>query len=206
MGKLIFNYSTMGSGKTMDLLRTAYNYDMRNRKILVMKPSIDTKAGNMIETRIGLRREVDILVDKDDVIFNILFERVDSVRCIFVDEAQFLTKRQVYHLFIVSKSLDIPVICYGLRTDFRGNLFEGSSALMAYADELNEFKNNCSICDSMARFNSRRVNNMYVTDGDEVVIDGTENVEYVPLCGDCFVKEVARIDYDKVKKYVKKMR
>ena len=170
-----------------------------------MKPKIDTKAGDMIETRIGIKRKVDILIESDDVIFNILYNKLNDVSCIFVDEAQFLTKSQVYQLFIVSKSLEIPVICYGLRTDFKGDLFEGSAALMAYADELNEFKNNCSICDSMARFNARRVNGVYVTDGDEVVIDGTDNVEYVPLCGDCYLKEVTRIDYGKVKKYVKKL-
>ena len=204
MSKLIFYYSTMGSGKTMDLLRMAYNYDKNNRKILVMKPSIDTKAGDMIETRIGLRRKVDILIDKDAVIFNLISNQVKDVRCIFIDEAQFLTKEQVYHLFIVCKSLNIPVICYGLRTDFKGELFEGSAALIAYADELNEFKNNCSICDEMARFNARRVNGKYVTTGDKIVIDGTQDIEYVPLCGDCYLKEVQRIDYDKVKKYVKK--
>jgi len=203
MAKLIFNYAAMNSGKSMDLIRTIYNYEENGLKVLVMKPEIDIKGGVNIETRAGLSRKVDVLIPQDGNIFVLLVGMLDDVKCIFVDEAQFLSAEQVKHLLIISNALDISIICYGLRTNYKGDLFEGSAALLALSSEVNEFRGLCS-CGEIARFNARRVNGKYVTDGDELIIDGTSGVEYVPLCSDCYVGNVMRIDYEKVKKFVKK--
>lgn len=202
MAKLIFKYATMNSGKSMDLIRTVYNYEENDCKILVMKPMIDTKGGASIETRAGLSIGVDILIPKDESIFRLLSGKLDDIKCIFIDEAQFLSAKQVNDLFIIAKVLDIHVICYGLRTNFKSVSFEGSSRLLDLADSLEEFKTLCR-CGDIARFCGRKVNGEFVTKGDNVVIDGTDNIEYVPLCGKCYARDVLHIDSEKVKKYVK---
>ena len=168
-----------------------------------MKPLVDTKGGNCIETRAGLSREVDILIPTDASILKLLIGKFDCLDCILIDEAQFLSAKQVNDLFIITKILDVPVICYGLRTDFRSLSFEGSSRLLELADSLEEFKTLCK-CGATARFCGRQVNGEYVTKGDSVVIDGTDNVEYVPLCGECYAKEVLKVNTEKVKKLVLK--
>ncbi|MGM9849810.1 MAG: thymidine kinase [Bacilli bacterium] len=193
MAKLIFNYSAMGSGKTMDLLRTAFNYEENGLKVLVMKPSVDTKGGDSIVTRVGMSRKVDYLIGVGTSIIDLISDSLSDVSCIFIDEAQFLSEQQVVDLFIISNNYDVPVICYGLRTDFRGNLFPGSSKLLGIAEELHEFKSLCS-CGEIARYNARRVNGKYIVDGDSVLIDGTSEVEYVPLCGNCYTKYVLSLD------------
>ena len=192
MAKLIFNYSAMNSGKTMDLLRTAYNYEENGLRVIVMKPSIDTKGGDSIVTRVGLNRKVDYLIDEDCDIYELLKNKIDGVKCIFVDEAQFLSVDHVNQLFKITKLLDIPVICYGLRTNFKSELFDGSMRLLALADELNEFKSLCN-CGNMARFNARRLNGEFLYDGDDILIDGFSEVEYVPLCGECYLREVSKV-------------
>lgn len=193
MAKLIFNYSAMNSGKTMDLLRTAYNYEENGLKVLVMKPSIDTKGGDSIVTRAGLSRKVDYMIMSGSNIIDMINDRLSDISCIFVDEAQFLSEQQVVDLFIISNNYDVPVICYGLRTDFRGNLFPGSSKLLGIAEELHEFKTLCN-CGEIARYNARRVNGKFIVDGDSVLIDGTSEVEYVPLCASCYTKYVLSLD------------
>ena len=193
MAKLIFNYSAMNSGKTMDLLRTAFNYEENGLKVLVMKPSVDTKGGDSIVTRVGMSRKVDFLIGVGTSIIDLLSDNLSGVSCIFIDEAQFLSEQQVVDLFIISNNYDVPVICYGLRTDFRGNLFPGSSKLLGIAEELHEFKSLCS-CGEIARYNARRVNGKYVVDGDSVLIDGTSDIEYVPLCASCYAKYVLSMD------------
>lgn len=193
MAKLIFNYAAMNSGKSIDLLRTVYNYEENGLSVLVMKPSIDTKGGDSIVTRAGLSRKVDFLVSGDSSIFDLISDKLNDVSCIFIDEAQFLSEQQVIDLFVISNNYDVPVICYGLRTDFRGNLFPGSSKLLGLAEELHEFKTLCN-CGEIARYNARRVNGKYIVDGNSVLIDGTSDVEYVPLCASCYAKNVMSID------------
>lgn len=193
MAKLIFNYAAMNSGKSIDLLRTVYNYEENGLKVLVMKPSIDTKGGDSIVTRAGLSRKVDFLVSSNTNINEMISDRINDISCIFIDEAQFLSEQQVIDLFVISNSYDVPVICYGLRTDFRGNLFPGSSKLLGLAEELHEFKTLCN-CGEIARYNARRVNGKYIVDGDSVLIDGTSDIEYVPLCASCYAKNVLSID------------
>lgn len=204
MAKLIFNYSSMNSGKTMDLIRTAYNYEENGLKVLVMKPMIDTKGDKNIVTRAGLEKNVDILINSNDNICDLLINNIDNTSCVFIDEAQFLTKNQVDELFICSKKLNIPIICYGLRTNFKGELFEGSSRLLALADELNEFKTLCK-CGNIARFNARMVNSIYTTDGENILIDGvSSDIKYVPLCGNCFI-ENGLIKAETINKILKKV-
>ena len=195
MAKLNFKYSTMNSGKTIDLIRTAYNYEENGYKVLVLKPSIDTKGGSKIVTRVGLGREVDFLVKPEDDLVILLQDKLDGVKSIFVDEAQFLKREQVDQLFLITKKYNVDVICYGLRNNFQMNAFEGSLRLLEIAEELDELKTMCH-CGNIARYVGRKVNGVYETDGDVVVIDGTKNVEYVPLCGECYLKEVKNIDLD----------
>ena len=193
MAKLIFNYASMNSGKTMDLIRTVYNYEENGLNVIVMKPSVDTKGGEFIETRAGLSRAVDYLISPSSNISDLISDCLSDISCIFIDEAQFLSEQQVVDLFIISNSYDIPVICYGLRTDFRGNLFPGSSKLLGLAEELHEFKTLCH-CGEIARYNARMVDGKYILSGDSVLIDGTSSVKYVPLCAICYTRDVLSLD------------
>ena len=192
MAKLHFKYATMNAGKSIDLMRTAYNYEENGFKVLVMKPKIDTKAGDFISSRIGMERKVDILIDKEDNILSLLKRKFNDLYCIFVDEAQFLKENQVNDLYKVSKFYDIPVICYGLRVNFKGKSFEGSRRLLEISDVLEELPTLCN-CGSIARMVGRKINGKFVLEGDEVIIDGTTNVKYVPLCGKCYLEKVLKI-------------
>ena len=199
MAKMHFKYASMNSGKSIDLIRTAYNYEENGYKVLVIKPSIDTKSGNKISSRVGLEREVDICVSSDDSILSVLKDKINNINCILVDEAQFLTSNQVDDLYIVSKVFDIPVLCYGLRTNFKMESFEGSKRLLEVCEELEEITTLCS-CGEIARYVGRRVDGEYVFNGDEVLIDGSvNNVEYIPLCGDCYLQKVKKLDFNKLR-------
>ena len=123
-----------------------------------------------------------------------IYEKINKdTFCILIDEAQFLNKNQVFELFKITKLLEIPVMCYGLKSNFKGEFFEGGEALMIYADSLEEIVTICS-CGKKARFNARKVNGDFVTDGEDVLIDGSnESVEYVPLCGECYIKKVKKL-------------
>lgn len=188
MAKLYFRYGAMNCGKSSALMQVAHNYDENNRKVIVIKSSIDTKGDDHLESRIGLKRKVDILLDIDKSLSNYYDEWKDKVSCILVDEAQFLSPSQVDELWYVSKILDIPVICYGLKTDFKSNLFEGSKRLLEVSDELEELITICK-CGKRAKFNARLVNGKFTLDGDEIVIDGSDsNVKYVSMCGKCYIE------------------
>lgn len=192
MAKLHFRYSAMNAGKTTIMLQTAYNYEERNQKVLIIKPSIDTKGGRQVVSRIGLSRDVDYLISPDDSIFDKIKDCLNWVNCILVDEAQFLRKKQVEELYYITKLYNIPVIAFGLRTDFRTNGFEGSIRLLELADALEEMPTICR-CGKKARFNARKVNGEFTSDGDSVVIDGTQNVEYESLCGSCYIEKVLKL-------------
>lgn len=198
MAKLNFKYGTMGSGKSIDLMRTAYNYEEKGYDVLVMKPLIDTKGSNKLDSRIGMKRIVDILISDDTDIISEVRNRITSnLRCIFVDESQLLSSKKIDELYLVSKIFDIPVICYGLRTNFKMKGFSGSTRLLEIADSLEEIKSICE-CGEIARFAARQVNGKYTLDGEDILIDGTSSsVEYVPLCGGCYLTKVKKIDYKK---------
>ena len=200
MAKLHFKYATMNSGKTIDLLRTAYNYEENHAKVLVLKPKIDTKAGSKISTRIGLEREVDYLIEEKSSILELLKGKLDDIKCILIDEAQFLDRYQIDELNVITKALDIPVLCYGLRVNFKNELFDGSKRLMEVADELEPLYTLCS-CTEIARFVGRKVNGEFSFDGEEVVIDGSDSsVEYLPLCGKCYLTKVKKLNLKQINK------
>lgn len=192
MAKLYFKYGTMESGKSTKIIQEAYNYDRNNKSIIVSKPIIDSKGNDKIVSRIGIQRKIDVYIESDNL--KEIYEKINKdTFCILIDEAQFLNKNQVFELFKITKLLEIPVMCYGLKSNFKGEFFEGSEALMIYADSLEEIVTICS-CGKKARFNARKVNGDFVTDGEDVLIDGSnENVEYVPLCGECYIKKVKKL-------------
>lgn len=185
MASLRFKYAPMNAGKSSNLLQTAYNYEERGMYPLVSKPSIDTKGNNQIVSRAMIYvRDVDTLVTPDMNVYDLVVEKLvddTKITAILVDEAQFLTEEQVKQLSDITVILDIPVICFGLRTDFKTNLFEGSEALFRYADILEELTTVC-ICGRKAIFNARVVNGQYVNDGNQVEIDGKSDCTYISLC------------------------
>lgn len=192
MAKLYFKYGTMESGKSTKIIQEAYNYDRNNKSIIVAKPIIDSKGNDKIVSRIGIQRKIDVYIESDNL--KEIYEKINKdTFCILIDEAQFLNKNQVFELFKITKLLEIPVMCYGLKSNFKGEFFKGSEALMIYADSLEEIVTICS-CGKKARFNARKVNGDFVTDGEDILIDGlNESVEYVPLCGECYIKKVKKL-------------
>jgi thymidine kinase len=156
-------------------------------KTLLIKPSIDSKGDDKIISRLSISRHVDVLADRNDDLFEIIEKTKDSVHCVFVDEAQFLTSAQVRQLFRATGMLNLPVICYGLRTDFQLNGFEGSRELLLLAHSIEELKTICT-CGRKAVANGRKVNGKFVFSGNQVAIDGEDNVEYEALCAQCYYK------------------
>lgn len=195
MAKLHFRYGAMNSGKTAILIQTAFNYEERGQKVLIIKPGIDTKGNDTIVSRIGVSRKVDYLINNDDSVIDTLKNNLKNINCILVDEVQFMTRKQVEELWYITKVFDIPVIGYGLRTDFKTNGFEGSIRMFELADELLEMPTICR-CGKKARFNGRLINNEYVYDGDSICIDDKEDVSYESLCGSCYLKKVRKISRD----------
>ena len=197
MAKLYFRYGAMNCGKTALLLQAVHNYEDRGMKILILKPSSDTKGDNKVVSRIGLEKEVDHLVDADEDLYEYLSNHLENVKCIFVDESQFLKKEQVDDLMHVVVQYDIPVICYGLRTDFLTNGFPGSTRLLEIAHSNEELKTICK-CGSKATFNARFVNGEPVFEGEQIAIDGEDKVTYDSMCPKCYYENRKR--YQKVKK------
>lgn len=188
MSKLYFRYGAMNSGKSAILLQVAHNYESNNKKVVIIKSSVDSKADDKISSRIGLERKVDILIDYNDSFENYKKLLLDNTACILVDEAQFLSSKQVEELWKVTKKNNIPVICYGLKTNFKSTLFEGSKRLIELADVIEELITICS-CGQKAKFNSRFIDGKFSLEGNEILIDGEKNnVEYIPLCSDCYIK------------------
>ena len=186
MAKLYFKYGAMTAGKTIDVITTAYKYNSRDMHAIIIKPKVDTRANDYVASRIGLYKSADIVLSEDDSIIERI-KKYENLRCIVIDESQFLTERQVYELVIITKQLDVPVICFGLKVDFQGKLFEGSDALLRYADSLQELTAICN-CGKKARFNARKIGDEYTFDGEQVLIGADES--YEPLCEKCFLEKV----------------
>ncbi len=193
MSKLYFRYGAMNSGKTTLLLQVAHNYEERGMKVVILKPMIDTKGEDTIVTRIGLKRKVDHLIEKDEKLINYLNKIPNDIVCILVDEAQFLTRDQVDELFMFTKFKDIPVICYGLRNDFKTLAFPGSLRLFELSDVMEELYTICR-CGKRAKFNARIVNGEFTALGEQVAIDGENKVAYESLCGKCYLEKVLKIN------------
>lgn len=192
MSKLYFRYGAMNSGKTTLLLQVAHNYEERGMKVVILKPGIDTKGNDKIVTRIGLKRKVDHIVKNDEKLINYLCTLPLDVVCVLVDEAQFLTRDQVDDLFMFTKLKNIPVICYGLRSDFKTMAFPGSLRLFEVSDVIEELITICR-CGKRAKFNGRIVNGEFTSNGEQVAIDGENHVEYESLCGKCYLEKVLGI-------------
>lgn len=193
MSKLYYRYGAMNCGKTTALLQVANNYEERGMKVIIIKPLVDTKGGDTIVTRIGLSRKVDHLVDSNENLGNYLNKLPDDISCILVDEVQFMTRDQIDELFIFTKTKNIPVICYGLRSDFKTIAFPGSLRLFELADDLEELYTICR-CGKRAKFNGRIVNGKFTTDGSQVAIDNENDVSYESLCGKCYLEKVININ------------
>lgn len=176
----------MNSGKSTALLQAAFNYEERGMKVLILKPAIDSKGADQIVSRLGVSRTADILVSPEHTIAELLPELTD-VSCILVDEAQFLTAPQVDELFWLAVNQNIPVLAYGLRTDFATVGFPGATRLLEMAHELQELKTICR-CGKKALLNGRKINGEFVFSGSQVAIDGEANVEYESLCASCYQK------------------
>ncbi|MDS0528294.1 thymidine kinase [Clostridium sp. SHJSY1] len=190
MSKLYFRYGAMNSGKSTHLMQVAYNYEERGLKVLLLKPATDKKGGEKLISRLGVTRKVDMLVKSEDNIFEMIQESLKELKkldCILVDEVQFLKKFQIDQLFEIAVKLNIPVICYGLRTDFLMEGFEGSTRLLLMAHSIEEMKTICK-CGNKAVFNARKINGKFVFVGEQVAIDNVDNVEYESLCGKCYYK------------------
>ena len=201
MAKLFFRYGAMNSGKTTILLQTAHNYEERGMKVLIIKPKIDSKGEDYIVSRIGLKRQVDHLIEAGENVFTYIKEHDEDVKCILVDEAQFLEAIQVDELMQVVVRLNIPVICYGLRTDFRTNGFPGATRLLEIAHTIEEMKTICA-CGRKAMFNGRKINGKFIFDGEQVAIDGEDKITYEALCPYCYYDKLSK--YRKLKEQLKK--
>ncbi len=190
MSKLYFRYGAMNSGKSTHLMQVAYNYEERGMKVILIKPFTDTKGGEKLVSRLGVERKVDFVIyEEDDILEKVKkYKEINgNIDCILVDEVQFLKSKQIDNLFEIAVGLDIPVICYGLRTDFRMQGFEGSIRLLLLAHSIEEMKTICK-CGRKAVLNGRKVNNRFVFEGEQVAIDNVNNVEYESLCGHCYFK------------------
>lgn len=186
MSKLYFRYGAMGCGKSASLLQVVHNYIEKNMKVVLIKPKIDSKAGNNVESRIGISRTVDYLLPKNTRIKKVV--SLEGVRAIIIDEAQFLSATQVDELYEISKEENIPVLCYGLRCDFKMKGFPGSVRLLEIADDIEELKNVCE-CGNKATQNLRRNNGVPTFDGEQILIDGSkDNITYEGVCGKCYLK------------------
>lgn len=187
MAKLVFYYGVMASGKSNELIGTYYKYAPIGKKVVVLKPSVDTKGNNNIVSRSGSSLKADALILPNQSVLE-HYSLLKDAFVILIDEAQFLTKEQVYELWVITKQLNLPIVAYGLRSDFKGELFEGSRALFQYADSLREMKGVCKNCGATATRNARKVNGEYVYEGKQVVIGADET--YDPLCSECYIKDV----------------
>lgn len=211
MAKLYFRYGAMNSGKSTALLQAAYNYEERGQHILLAKPEIDTKGADQIDSRLGVKRTVDFLIEPDDDV-RALFARhrarvqkaaedalipesaatgaAPDVACLMIDEAQFLTRDQVDDLLRIVVLDRIPVLAYGIRSDFQTRAFPGSARLLELAHSLEELKTICR-CGRKALFNARLVGGRFVFDGDQVAIDEltAERVTYESMCAECYLRE-----------------
>lgn len=190
MSKLYFRYGAMNCGKSTNLLQVAYNYEERGMKVVILKPKTDTKGGNLVVSRLGVTREVDLWLDYQTNLYEEVKAFRDSngpIDCILVDEVQFFKKHQIDQLFELAVCESVPVICYGLRTDFLMNGFEGSERLLLLAHSLEELKTICT-CGKKALLNGRKINGAFVFEGQQVAIDGEDHVEYQSLCPKCYFK------------------
>lgn len=186
MAKLYFRHGTVGSAKTLNLLAVAHNYRQQGKKILLMKPDLDTRFGKeRIKSRAGLEMQADVLIINETSLQGLDYA---GVSCILVDEAQFLSGKVIEELRKVALDHDIPILCYGLRTDFKSRLFEGSMRLMELADSIEEVKATCHFCNKKSIMNLKHVNGTATSEGPSVELGAEE--KYYPTCYKCYCREI----------------
>ena len=188
MAKLYFKYGAMGSSKTAQALITKYNYEENDLQVWLIKPSADTRDGaKVLRSRIGLEARVEVIPPEVDIYARFLGGRMRRSDVIIVDECQFLTEKQIDQLRTIVDEHNIPVMCFGLRTDFQTRLFPGSRRLMEVADTIQEIKTICD-CGAKATVNARISDGYIVTEGAQVVLGGNDS--YIAMCHKCYVKGI----------------
>lgn len=198
MSKLYFRHGAMNSGKSTALLQAAHNYEERDQHVLLAKPAIDVKGEKAITSRLGVDREVDFLITPQLNLRDEFSNRVaefkkatgKDIACLLIDEAQFLSRDQVDKALEIAVLDDVPVLAYGIRTDFLTNGFPGSLRLLEIAHSLEELKTICR-CGRKAMFNGRKLDGKFVFDGEQVAIDGV-HVTYESLCPTCYFAEKSK--------------
>lgn len=182
MAKLYFRYGAVGSAKTLNLLAVAHSYRYQGKKVLLIKPTLDTRFGkNHIRSRAGLETQADLLVDEHTDLMSLNFKGID---CLLVDEAQFIPPRIIEQFRHITIAENIPVICYGLKNDFQNHLFTGTLRLLELADSIEEVKSICHFCKKKAVMNIRHVDGKASWEGEQLDL-GTEE-KYLPSCASCY--------------------
>ena len=188
MAKLYFKYGAMGSSKTAQALITKYNYEENDLKVWLIKPSADTRDGaQILRSRIGLEAEVEVIPPEADIYARFLGGKARRSDVIIVDECQFMTEKQIDQLRAIVDDHNIPVMCFGLRTDFQTHLFPGSRRLMEIADTIQEIKTICD-CGAKATVNARVNGGYIVTEGAQVVLGGNDS--YIAMCHKCYIRGI----------------
>ena len=197
MAKLYFKYGAMGSSKTAQALITKYNYEENDLQVWLIKPSADTRHGAAIlRSRIGLEAQVEVIPPEVDIYARFLGGKARRSDVIIVDECQFLTEKQIDQLRNIVNEHNIPVLCFGLRTDFQTRLFPGSRRLMELADCIEEIKTMCD-CGAKATVNARINDGYIVTEGAQVVLGGNDS--YIAMCHKCYIRGIRELK--KVKRH-----
>ena len=188
MAKLYFKYGAMGSSKSAQALITKYNYEENGLSVWLIKPSADTRDGQaVLRSRIGLEAQAEVMLPTSDILARFAESRKDDCNVVIVDECQFLTQAQIDQLRGIVDEYGIPVLCFGLRTDFQTKLFPGSLRLMEVADTIQEIKTICD-CGAKATVNARISDGYIVTEGDQVFLGG--NDAYIAMCHKCYIKGI----------------
>ena len=180
MAQLYYKYGTMNSGKTIEILKVAHNYEEQGKPVVIMTSALDTRDGyGIVSSRSGMRREAVAITDNMDI-FNFIKNLPEKPYCVLIDESQFLSKENVNDLARVVDDLDIPVMAFGLKNDFQNHLFEGSRELLLLADKIEEIKTICQFCSKKATMVLRTENGKPVYEGNQIQIGGNET--YIPVC------------------------
>ena len=187
MAKLYFKYGAMGSSKTANALITKFNYEERNMTVWLVKPSVDKRDGaDVVRSRVGLEAPADVIFPTDDIVE--IYKSREKVDVIVADECQFFTEEQIDQMRFIVDNYDVPVLCFGLRTDFRTKMFSGSRRLFELADSITEIKTMCS-CGSKATVNARIApDGRVITSGQQIFLGGNDS--YVAMCHKCYMKRI----------------
>ncbi len=194
MAKLYFRHGTVGSAKTLNLLAVAHNYERQGKKVVVIKPGFDDRYGQTdVTSRAGLSREAHMVISADD---RIAVEHFEGVQCVLVDEVQFFQPQHIDQLRDVVDRKRVPVICYGLRSDFRTRLFPGSQRLLELADSIEEVKTTCHRCNRKAIFNLKSIGGVAHLDGPSQQVAGDETFQ--PVCSVHYTEELELDSYEEL--------